>query len=144
MAASSSHRKEAANAQVLEQVELRRGAAAPGVEELSHLVAQLEGGGLEAEVGPRADLQDEPEVDVHQAALRVDQDVAVVAVLGLQEETGNGVPAGRCEQPSEGQLSWLQWTACGRRTAGGGWQRCTPAKGIFPDMQEGVTCVNPI
>ena len=56
-------------------------------------MAQLEGGGLKAEVGPGANFKDESEVDVHQAPLGVYQDVAVVAVLGLQEEAGNGVPA---------------------------------------------------
>ena len=35
-----------------------------------------------------------------------------MAVLGLQEEAGNGVPAEGCEQPSECRLSCMQWTAC--------------------------------
>ena len=69
------------------------GALAAGVHDQRHLVRQLEGGALEAHVAARGDLQDEPEVDVHQVALPVDEDVAVVAVLGLQQVAGHGVPA---------------------------------------------------
>ena len=107
-------------------------------------MAQLEGGGLKAEVGPRADLQDEPEVNVHQPALGVDQDVAVVAVLGLQEEAGDGIPAGRCEQPSECSFSCTQWSGCAgaviglQEEAGTGAER--PAEGTFLDMQQRDLC----
>lgn len=64
-----------------------------GVQQLSHLVTKLEGGTLKTHIGPRADFQYEAKVDMHQAALCVDQDVAVVPVLGLQQEAGNCVPA---------------------------------------------------
>jgi len=73
-------------------VELRGVALATGVQKLRHLVTQLEGGALKAHVGSRADLQDESKVYVDQPALGVNQDVAVVPVLGLEQVAGNGVP----------------------------------------------------
>lgn len=73
-------------------MELRGVALATGVQKLRHLVAQLEGGALKAHVGSRADLQDESKVYVDQPALGVNQDVAVVPVLGLDQVAGNGVP----------------------------------------------------
>lgn len=56
-------------------------------------MAQLESSTLEAHIGARADLQDEAKVDVHQPALGVYQNVAVVPVFGLQQVAGNGIPA---------------------------------------------------
>lgn len=56
-------------------------------------MAQLEGSALKAHISTRADLQDEAKVDVHQPALSVYKNVAVVSVLGLQEVAGNGIPA---------------------------------------------------
>ena len=70
------------------------GVALPaGVQQLSHFMAQLEGSALKAHVGTRANLQDEAKVNVHQPALSVYQDVAIVPVLGLQKVAGNGIPA---------------------------------------------------
>lgn len=66
---------------------------ATGVQQLCHLMAQLEGSALKAHVGARADLQNEAKIDVHQAALSVYQDVAVVPVLRLQQIASNGIPA---------------------------------------------------
>ncbi len=73
-------------------MELGGVALATGVQELRHLVTQLEGSALKAHVGSRADFQDEAKIDVDQPALGVNQDVAVVPVLGLKQVTGNGVP----------------------------------------------------
>ena len=55
-------------------------------------MTQLEGSALKAHVGSRADLQDEAEVYVDQPALCVDQDLAVVPVLGLEQVAGYGIP----------------------------------------------------
>lgn len=55
-------------------------------------MAQLEGSALKAHIGARADLQNEAKIDVHQPALGVYQDVAVVPVLGLQQVASNGIP----------------------------------------------------
>ena len=69
------------------------GVALPtGVQELRHLMTQLEGSALKAHVGSRADFQDEAKIYVNQPALGVNQDVAVVSVLGLEQVTGNGIP----------------------------------------------------
>ena len=56
---------------------------AAGVQQLCHLVAQLESRALKAHISPRADLQDEAKVNVDKSALSVYEDVAVVPVLGL-------------------------------------------------------------
>lgn len=87
------YRQEASDAELLKQVELVGVSLAGGVQQLRHFMAQLKGSALKAHVGPRADLQDEAEVNVHQAALGVNQDVTIVAVLGLQQVAGNGVSA---------------------------------------------------
>ena len=41
----------------------------------------------------RADPWGTPEVDMHQVSIVVDQDVAIVPVLGLQKEASNRIPA---------------------------------------------------
>ena len=87
------HRQEAADAELLEAAEGGRGARAARVQQLRHLMAQLERGALEAHVAAGRDLQDEPEVDVHQVPPPVQQDVAVVPVLGLQQEARQRIPA---------------------------------------------------
>ena len=73
-------------------MELGGVALATGVQELRHLMTQLEGSTLKPHVGSRADLQDEAKVYMDQPALGVNQDVAVVPVLGLEQVAGNGVP----------------------------------------------------
>lgn len=85
-------RQEASDTELLKEVELGGVALPTGVQQLRHLVTQLEGSALKAHVGSRADLQDEAKVDVDQPALGVNQDVAVVPVLGLEQVAGNGVP----------------------------------------------------
>ena len=55
------------------------------------LRGELEGGALEAQVLGRA-AQDEAVVDVNEVALAVEQDVAVVPVLDLQDVAEKGVP----------------------------------------------------
>lgn len=50
-------------------------------------MAELEGSTLKAHVATRADLQNKPKVDVHNVALVVQHDVAIVTVLGLQAQT---------------------------------------------------------
>lgn len=84
--------QEASDTELLKEVELGGVALPAGVQQLRHLVTQLEGSALEAHVGSRADLQDEAKVYVDQPALGVNQDVAVVPVLGLEQVAGNGVP----------------------------------------------------
>lgn len=64
-------------------------------------MTELEGSALKTHVGPRTDLQYEPKIDVHQAALCVNQDVAVVPVLGLQQVASNCVPATQCNKAVE-------------------------------------------
>ena len=54
-------------------------------------MAQLEGRRLETQVASRRDPQDKPEVDVDQMAVAGDHDVAVVAILGVEEVAGDGV-----------------------------------------------------
>lgn len=61
-------------------------AAELSVTYLRHLMAELEGSTLKAQVASGADLQDEAKVDVNDVALVVQHDVAVVAVLGLQQQ----------------------------------------------------------
>ena len=63
-----------------------------GVQQLCHLVAQLECSTLKAHVCTRADFQNEAKVNVDQPALGVYQDVAVMAILRLQQVASNGVP----------------------------------------------------
>jgi len=58
-------------------------------------MAELEGSALKAQVASRADLQDEAKVDVYDVSLVVQHDVAVVAILGLQQR--HSVTCG-CEQ----------------------------------------------
>lgn len=55
-------------------------------------MTQLEGRTLKAHIGAWADFQDEAKVNMHQPALGVNQDVAVVAILGLKQVAGNCIP----------------------------------------------------
>ena len=59
-------------------------------------MTQLESSTLKTHVGARADLQDEAKVNMHQAALGVNQDVAIVAILGLKQVASNCIPAKAC------------------------------------------------
>ncbi len=80
-----------ANAHLLEGVIEFRVPHSTRIEQLRHLVAQLEVCALEFHVLSGRDLQDEPEIDVHEMALGVDEDVAVVSILALQQKTGDGI-----------------------------------------------------
>lgn len=51
-----SHRQEASDTELLKHVELGGVALAAGVQQLRHLMTQLEGSALKAHVGTRADL----------------------------------------------------------------------------------------
>lgn len=70
---------------------------------------QLEGGRLEAHVAAGRDLQDEPKVNVHQVPRDINQDVAVVAVLRLQQEARNGVPARQITLTPSGSNVEAMW-----------------------------------
>mmetsp|Transcript_27462 Transcript_27462/g.47406 ORF Transcript_27462/g.47406 Transcript_27462/m.47406 type:complete len:345 (+) Transcript_27462:427-1461(+) len=59
--------------------------------DLDHLLGELERSALKPEVAPRRDVEDEPEVDVYDVAIFIDEDVAVVAVLDLQDEADHRV-----------------------------------------------------
>ena len=91
--AAGAYHEEAADDQVLKGLKVLGLALAAGVHDQRHLVRQLEGGALKLHVAARGDLKDEPKVDVHQVALPVDEDVAIVAVLGLQQIAGHCIPA---------------------------------------------------
>ena len=54
------YRKVAADAELLKQMELWRLLAARGVQQLCHLVAELEGSRLKAQIPSWGDLEDEP------------------------------------------------------------------------------------
>ena len=92
------------------------GVALPtGVQKLCHFVAELEGCTLKAHIGSRADFKDEAKVNVHQPALSVYEDVAIMAILGLQQIAGNSIPAApenctiqlRCQKHSR-----YTWAGC--------------------------------
>ena len=53
---------------------------------------ELKAGILEAEVTARRDTEQEAEVDMHHVALVGEHDVAVVAILDLQDVRANCVP----------------------------------------------------
>lgn len=78
------HRKVTPDAQLLKQLEVAAVLHAPWVKQLGHLVTELECSTFKAHVGPWANLQDEPKIDVDQVPLRVHEDVAVVAVFRLR------------------------------------------------------------
>jgi len=63
---------------------------------------------LKAQVAARASLEHEPEVDVHQPPLAVQQDVAVVPVLNVQQEARDRVPAAQRTGFNYTQRSSLQ------------------------------------
>ena len=95
------HHEEATYTQFLELLECGRGSTGARIQDLGHLMAELEGGRLKAQVASGADLQDEAKVDVYQVPLIGDHDVAVVPVLALQQITGHCIPVPpqqRCEQ----------------------------------------------
>mmetsp|Transcript_1418 Transcript_1418/g.4234 ORF Transcript_1418/g.4234 Transcript_1418/m.4234 type:complete len:273 (-) Transcript_1418:380-1198(-) len=78
-------RQKPPDAQHLEVVEQLGGAAVGvGVHDLQQLPGELEWSRLEVDA-PRGVAQHKPEVDVHQVARLVHQDVAVVPVLDLQQ-----------------------------------------------------------
>lgn len=56
-------------------------------------MTELKGRWLEPKIPARWDLQDESKVDVHQVPQGVDQNIAIVAVFGLQEIACNCIPA---------------------------------------------------
>lgn len=56
-------------------------------------MAELESRVFKAEIAAWRDLKDEAKIDVHQPTFSIQQQVAVVPVLGLQQEAGDGIPA---------------------------------------------------
>ncbi len=87
------HHQETSDDQLLKLLEGRRVLPRPWVQDLRHLMAQLEGRRLEPQVASRADLQYESKVNVHQVPLISDHDVAVVPVLALQQVACDRIPA---------------------------------------------------
>jgi hypothetical protein len=68
------------------QVELEGLALYASAHDVDHLLRELEGGPFELEVVGGGNIEDKAEVDVHEETpLLVDQDVAVVPVLHLQD-----------------------------------------------------------
>ncbi len=82
-----------ANAHVLEGVIEFRVPHYTRIEQLRHFVAHLEICALEFHVPSGRDLQDEPEIDVHEMALGVDEDVAVVSILACSRKLAMASPA---------------------------------------------------
>ena len=72
------------NAQLLEPQKVNRISCVSGVEQLRHLVAQLECSRLEAHVPSRRYAEDEPKVYVYQLARVIDHNVSIVPILCLQ------------------------------------------------------------
>ena len=89
------HRQVALDTKLLE--ELKRGARAVTgrVQELAHLVAELERGALEAHVIARGDLEHEAKVDVDEVAPRVEENVTVMSVFRLKEEARDSIAKGQ-------------------------------------------------
>lgn len=87
------HRKEAAHAEVHKVAELSGGACAARVDQECHLMRQLKCSRFKPHIAAWRDLQDEPKVNVDQVPRNIDEDVAVVAVLGLQQKACYCIPA---------------------------------------------------
>lgn len=83
--------QEPSDAQLDEPFKLRRRPLSPRVEQLAHLVAELERRSLETQVAAGRDAEDEPKVDVDEVPVPGDHDVAVVSVLGVEQVAGDGV-----------------------------------------------------
>ena len=82
--------------------------------QVHHFVGKFEGRGLEGEVSPRRAEEEEPEVDVHDVPRGIEEDVAVVPVLELQQVARHAV---RGEGPHEVQSRFVERHECRQRGA---------------------------
>ena len=89
------HRKISAHAVVLEESKMAGGAVTAGVQQLGHLMAELECGRLKAQVPSRRNLQDKSKVNVHQMSDSIHENIAIVSVFGLKQVAGDCIPAHR-------------------------------------------------
>lgn len=76
----------ATDAQVHEKLELRTLFLSSGINELCHVMRQLESSALEFRIASRRNLEDETEVNMNQMTIIVDQNISVVPILRLQSD----------------------------------------------------------